>query len=541
VERSRDAKDFKDKDGGVVHAKDMAKDGIAVAPAPDPNPNPNPNPEPLKEADRVAAQQGNAGKQPSNKQPGTEVYNHYVDNPYFAVALDPRSTFGTSVDTASYSNIRRFLTTDGQLPPKDAVRIADMLNYFPYTYPRPQGEAPVAFAMNMTTCPWNGDRYLLRVALAARTHRPEEMPPRNFVFLIDTSGSMNPQDRLPLFVKGLKMLVAQLRPQDHIAIVVYASATGVLLPCTPGNEKAKINAALDTLHANGSTDGYSGIQEAYKIARANYIKGGVNRVILGTDGDFNVGVTNPADLIRMIDEQRKSGIYLTVLGFGYGNIKDNTLERLAHHGAGHFSYVDSLAEARKVFVEQGGGLMTVAKDVKLQLEFNPRRVAGYRLIGYENKLLRTQDFNNDDIAAGNMGSGHTVTALYEIVPAGMKVPGVEVDPLKYQIPATPGEAANTGEFLTVKLRYKDPEAETSKLLEQPLAGMVEKFDEATEDMRFAAAVAEFGLLLRDSPYKASASYEDVLGIARKALGKDENAHRTEFVTLVTRARDLSRR
>jgi Ca-activated chloride channel family protein len=471
----------------------------------------------------------------------SEQYGHYVDNPYMAVALNPRSTLMTSADTASYSNVRRFLLNDGQLPPKDAVRIADMLNYFPYDYPRPGEEHPVAFAMNMTTCPWNAEHQILRVAMAAKAYQAEEMPPRNFTFLIDTSGSMSPENRLPLFVKGLKLLVAQLRPQDRVAIVVYASATGVLLRSTPGDQKAKINAALDTLHASGSTNGYGGIQEAYRIARENFIQGGVNRVILGTDGDFNVGITDQSELIRTIEEKRRTGIYLTILGFGYGNLKDATLEKLAHHGAGFFCYVDSLDEARKVFVEQGGGLMTVAKDVKVQIEFNPQRVAGYRLIGYENKLLRDQDFNNDEVAGGNMGSGHTVTTLYEIVPAGVKVPGVEVDPLRYQIPATPAEAASTGEFVTVKMRYKDPEAETSLVLEQPLAGGVETFAEASADLRWAAAVAQFGMLLRDSPYKGTASYDRILETARGALGQDPYGYRAEFLTLVTRARNLSAR
>jgi Ca-activated chloride channel family protein len=471
--------------------------------------------------------------------PSPESYNYFVDNPYQAVQNAPLSTFSTTVDTASYSNVRRFLMNDNRLPPRDAVRVADLLNYFPYAYPQPKGDAPVAFTMNMTTCPWNADHQLLRVAVAARTYTAAQMPPRNLVFLLDTSGSMSPEDRLPLLIKGFKLLVEQLRPQDRVAIVVYASATGLLLPSTPGNEKAKINAALDTLHANGSTNGGDGIQMAYKIAQENFIKGGVNRVILGTDGDWNVGITNHADLIRLIEEKRKTGVYLTVLGVGRDDLKDGMMERLAHHGAGHYCYVNTMNELKKIFVEQGGALSTVAKDVKVQIEFNPQRVAGYRLIGYENKLLRDQDFNDDTIHAGDMGSGHTVTALYEIVPAGLKVPSVQVEDLKYQKPTLPAEAANTGEFLTVKMRYKDPEAETSKKLEQPLAGAVQNFEKAHEDIRWAAAVAEFGMLLRGSPYKGTATYTSALHMAERALG-GEDAHRVEFLSLVKKARELSK-
>jgi len=476
--------------------------------------------------------------QPQGEGVTGENYNYFVDNAYIAVQNAPLSTFSTSVDTASYSNIRRMLNA-GQLPPKDAVRIADMVNYFPYSYPAPKGNDPVSFAMNMADCPWNGQHQLLRVAVAARTYTADQMPPRNFVFLLDTSGSMGPENRLPLLIKSLKLLVAQLRAQDRVAIVVYAGSAGLVLDSTAGNEKDTILGSLDRLHAGGSTNGGDGIRLAYKVATANYIKGGVNRVILGTDGDFNVGTTDQADLIRMIEENRKTNVFLTVLGFGYGNLKDATMERLAHHGNGYFAYIDNEAEGKKVFVEQGGALAAVAKDVKIQIEFNPQRVAGYRLIGYENKLLRDQDFNNDKIDAGDMGSGHTVTALYEIVPAGTRVPEVDIEDLKYAKPTLPAEAANTGEFLTVKMRFKDPEADTSKKLEQPLSGAVEKFEKANDEFRWAAAVVEFGLLLRDSPYKGKADYAHVIDTAEKALGT-EDAHRVEFLALVKKAREIAK-
>ncbi len=479
-----------------------------------------------------------AQAQPGPEGPGSENYNHFVDNPYQAVQKTPLSTFSVSVDTASYANVRRFLLQEGRLPPPDAVRIADMVNYFHYTYPQPQGDAPVAFAMNMTNCPWNTEHQLLRVALAAKKYSAEKMPPRNFTFLLDTSGSMSPENRLPLLIQSLKLLVEQLRAQDRVAIVTYAGSAGLVLDSTPGNQKEKILRALDNLQAGGSTAGGAGIELAYKVAKENFIEKGLNRVILGTDGDFNVGVSSQGDLVRMIEEKRKTGVYLTILGFGYGNLKDANLERMAHHGNGYFAYIDDIKEAKKIFVEQGAALVTVAKDVKLQLEFNPQRVAGYRLIGYENKLLRDEDFNNDAVDAGDMGSGHTVTALYEIIPAGQKVPNVEVDDLKYQTPKTPAEAANTGEFLTVKLRYKDPDKETSKKLEQPLAGAVEKLDKASEDLRFVAAVAEFGLLLRDSPYKGTANFGSVLEFAKSSLTKDEGGHRAEFVTMATKAKEL---
>jgi len=475
---------------------------------------------------------------PAKDGPSTEAYKHFTDNPYFATAIAPRSTLGIAVDTASYSNVRDMLN-QGRLPPKDAVRIADFLNYFPYAYPQPQGEPPVAFALNMTACPWNAEHHLLRVALAARAYHPDQMPPRNLVFLLDTSGSMGPPNRLPLLIRSLKLLVNQLRPQDRVAIVVYAGSAGLVLPSTTGDQKEKIAAALDRLQAGGSTNGGQGIQLAYRIAADNFIQGGVNRVVLGSDGDFNVGVTSEGDLVRLIEEKRRSGVYLTILGFGRDNLKDATMERLAHHGNGHFAYIDTLDEARKLFVEQGGALTTVANDVKLQLEFNPVRVAGYRLIGYENKVLRDQDFNNDAVDASDLGSGHTVTALYEIVPAGKPVPDVDVDPLKYQVPGAPGPEAAKGEFVTVKLRYKNPGSDQSKLLEQPLAGAVEPLEAAGDDLRFAAAVAEFGLLLRDSPYKGTASYDRVAATARAAVGADPGGHRAEFVGLVTKARQLA--
>lgn len=467
----------------------------------------------------------------------SESYSHYADNPFLAAAANPLSTFSITVDTASYSNVRRFLLTEHRLPPPDAVRVAELVNYFPYQYPQPRDDQPVAFALDLASCPWKPNYHLARIALGARKLDPKQLPPRNFVFLLDTSGSMNQPNRLPLLKRSLSLLVEQLTPRDKVAIVAYAGSGGLVLPPTPGNQHGAILQALQQLHAGGSTNGGQGIQLAYKVARDGFIQGGINRVILGTDGDFNVGVTSQGDLVRLIEDERKSGVFLTILGFGMGNLKDSTMERLAHHGNGHFAYIDSDAEAQKIFVEQGCSLVTVAKDVKLQIEFNPRLVGAYRLVGYENKLLKAQDFNDDTKHAGDMGSGHTVTALYEIVPAGQPIPVPGVDPLKYQ-KTEPAGPADGGEWLTVKLRYKDPEADTSKLLSQPLTGAVQKLEQTPADFRFAAAVAGFGLLLRNSDYRGDVSYPDVRQLAQGALGNDPNGHRGEFLKLVDAAVSL---
>jgi Ca-activated chloride channel family protein len=472
--------------------------------------------------------------------PNTEAYAHFMDNPFLAADRNPLSTFSIDVNTASYSNVRRFLLQEGRLPPPDAVRVAELVNYFPYNYPAPEGEHPVAFTLNLAECPWNPEHRLARIGMRGRTIDPQQMPPRNLVFLVDTSGSMDAPNRLPLLQEALQMLAGQLTGRDRVALVAYAGSAGLVLPSTPGSDRAAVLRAIDGLAAGGSTNGGEGIHLAYRVAQANFIRGGLNRVILGTDGDFNVGVSSEGDLVRLIEEKRQGGVYLTVLGFGMGNLKDATLEKLARHGNGHYAYIDTPAEARKVFVEQGAALLTIARDVKLQVEFNPGRVGAYRLIGYENRLLRDQDFNDDRRDAGDLGSGHTVTALYEVVPAGLPLPVPAVDPLKYQKPARPDRAAGGDEWLTVKLRYKDPDAGTSKLLSRALAGPARKVTDLSPDFRFAAAVASFGMLLRDSEYKGQASYAGVRELAKRGLGADPGGHRAGFLELVDAAERLDR-
>jgi Ca-activated chloride channel family protein len=472
--------------------------------------------------------------------PGGEAYESVVDNAFTSVGRCPLSTFSIDVDTASYSNIRRFLN-EGQLPPRDAVRIEELVNYFPYRYPDPDNEQPLAVAAEVADCPWQPGHRLVRIGLQGKRISREDLPPRNLVFLIDVSGSMDQPNKLPLVKKAISLLVEQLGPADRVAMVTYAGEAGLKLPATPGSQKKKILDAVESLKAGGSTNGAGGIQLAYKIARQNLIDRGINRVILATDGDFNVGVTDQKDLVKLIEGQRKSGVFLTVLGFGMGNLKDATLEKLAHHGNGHYGYVDSLSEAHKVFGEQGGALVTVAKDVKIQVEFNPKKVQRYRLIGYENRLLRDRDFNNDKKDAGDMGSGHTVTALYEIVPVGLKDDEGVVDPLRYQerLPAAP--EALSGELLTVKVRYKEPDGEASRLLSTPVQDAKRQVSETSGDFRFAAAVVEFGLLLRDSPHKGKATYATARKLARQAVGPDPDGYRGEFLKLLDRAESLAKK
>jgi Ca-activated chloride channel family protein len=471
----------------------------------------------------------------------TEAYTHIVDNDFLSADRCPLSTFSIDVDTASYSNVRRFLLTEGRMPPPDAVRIEELINYFPYAYPEPKGEHPVSLTLDLAECPWSPKHFLVRIGLMAQRIDPSQMPPRSFVFLVDTSGSMEAANRLPLLQQSLRLLVDQLNERDRVAIVAYAGSAGLVLPSTAGDQKETIHRAIDRLRAGGSTNGGEGIGLAYRIAADSFIPGGLNRVILGTDGDFNVGVTSEGDLVRLIEEKRRSGVYLTVLGFGMGNLKDATIEKLAHHGNGHYAYIDSEREARKVFVEQGAALVTVAKDVKLQVEFNPRRVGAYRLIGYENRLLQAHEFNDDKKDAGDMGAGHTVTALYELIPPGQPLPGAKVDPLKYQQPAKPTRTADSDEWLTVKLRYKDPDAETSKLLSQPLTGAPVKLERMPADFRFASAVASFGMLLRHSPYRGNATYGRIRSLAADGVGIDRRGHRLDFLEVVETAGRLDTR
>jgi Ca-activated chloride channel homolog len=470
----------------------------------------------------------------------TEAYDRITDNPFVRVSQDPLATFSIDVDTASYANVRRFINQN-QLPPKDAVRIEEMINYFSYDYPQPTGPHPILAQMEAASAPWSPQHRLVRIGIKGKDLNLSRRPSSNLVFLIDVSGSMEPPEKLPLLKNAMKMLVQNLGENDRVSMVVYAGASGMVLPPTSGDRKQIILRALDNLEAGGSTNGASGIQLAYNLATANFIRGGTNRVILATDGDFNVGVTNQGDLIRLIEEKAKSGVFLSVLGFGLGNLKDSTLEKLADSGNGNYAYIDTLNEARKVLVEQmGGTLVTIAKDVKIQIEFNPAQVNAYRLIGYENRVLRNEDFNNDLKDAGDMGAGHTVTALFEVVPAGVDIAVPGVDPLKYQTPSAPVRSSSTRETLTLKIRYKDPEGSESKLMEVPLVDSGKSFASASTDYRFAASVAEFGMILRDSPYKGNASIGAVLDMAEGSKGQDRNGYRDEFIGLVNRVRSLAR-
>ncbi len=495
----------------------------------------------------------------------TEAYRYRKDSDYLRVADQPLSTFAVDVDTAAYANVRRFLT-QGQRPPADAVRIEELVNYFPYAYQPPTGNAPFATSLEVAAAPWAPEHRLVRIGLKGREVNEAARPAASLVFLLDVSGSMNEPNKLPLVKQSLRLMVEKLRPDDRVAIAVYAGASGLALPSTRVANKAAIMDAIERLQAEGSTNGAMGIELAYDLAQANFITGGVNRVILATDGDFNVGVTSEGELVRLVTEKAKSGVFLTVLGFGMGNLKDSPLEQLADTGNGNYAYIDSWAEAKKTLVEQAGGtLVTIAKDVKIQVEFNPLEVSAYRLIGYENRLLAKEDFNNDRIDAGEIGAGHAVTALYEVVPTGVALPPETggVDALKYQktaasaapLPrrAVPGvgpqssgaEAkdlsgpdARQTELLTVKIRYKEPTGDVSAKLDFPLRDTGKRFEEASQDFKFAAAVASFGMLLRDSPHKGTATLAQVTEWGRAGLGQDAGGYRNEFIALVERAAQI---
>jgi Ca-activated chloride channel family protein len=461
----------------------------------------------------------------------TEEYDRIVENPFLSVVANPLSTFSIDVDRASYSNVRRFIS-QGMRPPIDAVRVEEFVNYFPYDYPEPLGAHPFSITTEVGASPWRPEHRLMRIGLKGRSTGVADLPPSNLVFLLDISGSMSTPDKLPLLKAAFRLLVNELRPEDHVAMVVYAGAAGLVLPSTPGDRKTEMLDALEALDAGGSTAGGAGIRLAYDVARENYIPGGNNRVILATDGDFNVGTSSDAELVRLIEEKREQGTFLTILGFGTGNLKDAKMEQLADHGNGNFAYIDNLMEARKVLVtEMGGTLLTIAKDVKIQVEFNPSLVAAYRLIGYENRLLRAEDFSDDTKDAGELGAGHTVTALYELIPVGVDTDVAirGVDSLRYR---STGDILPTGgshELGFVKLRYKEPESETSRLIEHPV---VDEGGAASRDFYFATAVAGFGMLLRDSEYVGPWTLTDVLATARHALGADPHGYRAEFVRLV---------
>ncbi|GAB4281462.1 MAG: VWA domain-containing protein [Marinilabiliales bacterium] len=461
----------------------------------------------------------------------TEEYDKINENIFKDVINNPLSTFSVDVDRAAYANVRRFLKNN-QKPYKDAVRIEEMINYFDYNYPQPKGEDPFSINLELGNCPWNQEHQLLHIGLKGQNIENDKIPANNLVFLIDVSGSMSDQNKLPLLKQAFKILVEKLRPEDHVAIVVYAGAAGEVLPSTPGNEKNKIIAALDMLQSGGSTAGGAGIKLAYKIAKQNYIAGGNNRVILATDGDFNVGASSDAEMVRLIEEKRDEGVFLTILGFGMGNYKDSKMEKISNAGNGNYAYIDNILEAKKIFEKElWGTLYTIAKDVKFQIEFNPKYVKAYRLIGYENRILNKEDFNDDKKDAGEIGCGHTVTALYEIIPAKSTEQVSNVDELEYQTI----KSTNSNNMLTVKLRYKKPDEDTSKLIVNRYKKSDIFKENPSDNFKFSAAVAEFGMLLRDSEYKKDSSFEQVLALAKAAKGTDEYGYRQEFIQLVETA------
>jgi Ca-activated chloride channel family protein len=472
----------------------------------------------------------------------TEDYDNIVENKFLAATQNPLSTFSIDVDEAAYSNVRRYLD-NGTIPPAGAVRIEEMINYFDYSYPKPANGEPFTVNTEISECPWSPKHKLVHIGLQGKEIPVNNLPASNMVFLIDVSGSMDEPNKLPLVQQSLNMLVDQLREKDKVAIVVYAGSAGLVLPSTSGSNKTAIKEAIDNLEAGGSTAGGEGIKLAYKIAGENFIKQGNNRVILATDGDFNIGVSSDDDLVRLIEGERKSGVFLSVLGFGMGNYKDNKMQQLADKGNGNHSYIDNINEAKKVLVNEfGSTLFTIAKDVKVQVEFNPARVQAYRLVGYENRMLAAEDFNDDMKDAGELGSGHTVTALYEIIPAGVNDAFTKsVDPLKYQSNERKTTNSNTTDLMTIKLRYKNPDGDISKLISQPVLDNNIPLSQTSDNFRFSASVAEFGLLLRKSEYRQQSSFEQVISLANSAKGNDTHGYRTEFIQLVETATAIAGR
>lgn len=462
---------------------------------------------------------------------GAEEYAEISENIFKWAQKTPLSTFSIDVDGASYSNVRRMIM-DGYLPPADAVRIEEFINYFNYRYDTPSGEEPFSVQTGIASAPWNPEHHLVQIGIQGEQVDADDLPPGNLVFLLDVSGSMGSHDKLPLLKKGFKLLVNQLREEDRVSIVVYAGSSGLVLPPTSGADKETILGALERLQSGGSTAGAAGIQQAYQVAMEHYRKDANNRVILATDGDFNVGISDKDKLVELIEEKREHGIFLSVLGFGSGNLKDGRMEQIANHGNGNYYYIDNLLEAKKVLVsEMGGTLHTIAKDVKIQVEFNPQNVQAYRLIGYENRLLADEDFNDDTKDAGELGAGHTVTALYEVIPHGVDIENelTDIDPLKYQIPSEVVDGFEH-ELMTVKLRYKSPDGDKSTLISTVVStDQIE--DELSEDLSFASAAAALGMILRDSKFKGDADFEMVQQLARNGKGTDEHGYRSEFIKL----------
>lgn len=474
--------------------------------------------------------------EPVEPEMNTEDYDHIEDNPFMAAKKNPLSTFSIDVDKAAYSNLRRYIQQMNDLPPAGAIRIEEMVNYFDYDYPQPGGQHPFSITTEVATAPWNEQHQLVHIGLQGKDLQYDDIKPSNLVFLIDASGSMNANNKLPLLKRSLKLLLRELGDQDRVAIVAYAGAAGEVLPSTPASQSDRILDALDALEAGGSTAGGEGIQLAYQIAQKNSIPGGNNRIILATDGDFNVGPSSRSELINMIIEKRQEhDIYLTICGFGMGNYKDGSMEAISNAGNGNYFYIDNIREAEKVFVrDMRANMFTLAKDVKIQIEFNPALVKAYRLIGYENRVMANEDFNDDTKDAGELGPGHTVTALYEIIPLGSKSTQKigETDALKYQNNDISASALSSNELMTVKFRYKPPSSDKSILMSQPLNKQEQSWENSSENFRFAAAVASYGMLLRDSPYKGASSFSGVLQMAKGAIGDDPDGDRLEFINLV---------
>lgn len=478
------------------------------------------------------------GRHPQPHVVDRENYAHIDSSPVRRVAEHPVSTFSIDVDSGSYANVRRMLT-QGRLPPADAVRVEEMINYFSYQYPQPENrDRPFRVSTEIAPTPWNADTHLLHIGIKGYEVPRKNLPPANLVFLVDVSGSMQAPNKLELLKSSLKLLTRQLGARDRISLVVYAGASGLVLEPTPANQQAKINAALDRLRAGGSTNGGAGIELAYAMAQQGFIRAGINRVILATDGDFNVGAVNHEALINLIEQKRKTGVSLTTLGFGMGNYNDRLMEQLANQGNGNYAYIDTLNESNKVLVnELSSTLFTIAKDVKIQLEFNPAVVSEYRLIGYENRTLRREDFKNDNIDAGEIGAGHTVTALYEITLA--EKPS-RIEPLRYGQPMQT-EGPRAGELAHLRMRYKAPDGDTSKLIEWPLqrSDIVASIDRASDNLRFSASVAAFAELLRGGKQSGKFTFKDVIELSRKSRGDDPFGYRGEFIKLVDLAQSLS--
>ncbi|MGD9368700.1 MAG: VWA domain-containing protein [Desulfobacteraceae bacterium] len=470
----------------------------------------------------------------------TEEYDRIRENTFKDALQNPLSTFSIDVDTASYSNLRRFINMS-RMPPKDAARIEEMINYFDYDYPEPHGEHPFSIVTEVGPCPWNDRNNLVHIGIQGKRLNYDDLKPANLVFLIDSSGSMRDRNKLPLLKRSFKLLLDELGEQDRIAIVAYAGSAGLVLPPTAAIQKERIISALDKLNAGGSTAGGAGIRLAYEVAGRNLIRNGNNRVILATDGDFNVGVSSTADLVRIIEEKRKLGVYLTIIGFGMGNYKDGRMEQISNAGNGNYFYIDNIREAEKVFVrEMRANMFTIAGDVKIQIEFNPTKVAAWRLIGYENRVLAKEDFDDDTKDAGELGAGHTVTALYEIVPPDGRIAASKAAPLKYQETRIKLDAHQSNEMMTVKFRYKPIGHDVSRLIEKMVTDETISIEKTSDDFRFSAAVAGFGMLLRDSEFKGNLAYDDVLRLAIRAKGKDANGDRAEFIQMVKTCKLLAK-